>query len=150
MSRRPYHATAGMNRAYRAREIFTPYYRLLNELQAGEVTCIEDTPVVEWKGEFELAAPVLHGFAAVWQRIQEKRPCGIDLAPLTMLANKLEAREELAEGDITRARASMDGCFRAYKWLPLGLIASCANTEEIAVKLEIAIDTATTEEGCTA
>lgn len=141
-ARTHYTDRAGMNRAYRAREIFTPYYRLLNELQSGEVTCVEDAPVVEWKGEFELAAPVLHGFAAVWERVQAKRPCGLDLAPLTVLANKLEAGEDLTEGEIASARASLDGCFRAYKRLPLGLVASCANAEETAIKMHALVEEA--------
>lgn len=137
MKRAHFTARAGMNRAYLAREIFTPYYRLLNELAAGEVTCVGDAPVVEWKGDLELAAPVLHGFVAVWERIQRQRMCGIDLAPLTSLAQKLEADEALTDFEINRARARMDARFRAYKRLPLSLIASCANTEEIAVKMEI-------------
>lgn len=135
MSRPPYTDRSGMNRAYLARSIFAPYYRLLNELQTGEVSCIEDTPVIEWQDQIEPAFAVLHGFAAVWERVQEKRPCGLDLAPLTALANKLEQGEMLAESEVSHARAALDGCFRAYKRLPLSLIATCANTEETAIKL---------------
>lgn len=131
---------AGMSRAYRARVIFAPYYRLLNELQTGEVTAIDDVPAIEWEGEFELAAPVLHGFAAVWERIQRERPCGIDLAALTHLATQLETGAPLVERDLLRARDSLDACLRAYKRLPLTLIARHANTEEIAIKLHTLVD----------
>ncbi|KON79389.2 hypothetical protein PA01_12660 [Azoarcus sp. PA01] len=126
---------AGMNRAYRARVIFAPYYRLLNELQTGEVTALDDAPAMEWEGEYELAAPVLHGFVAIWERIQRDRPCGIDLAALTHLATQLEPGAPLTERDLLRARESLDACLRAYKRLPLTLIARHANTEEMAIKL---------------
>ncbi len=132
-----FHSGRGMNRAYRAREVFAPYYRLLNELREGEVTCVGDMPVVEWKGELEYAAPVLHGFVAVWERVQRQRPCDIDLGPLTVLAHRIDGAGLLTEDEIRAARDSLDDCLRAYKRLPLELIASCANTEEIVVKMEV-------------
>ena len=36
-----------MDRAYRARWIFAPYYRLLNELRTGSVTATEDGELLE-------------------------------------------------------------------------------------------------------
>lgn len=127
---------AGMSRAYRARTVFAPYYRVLNDLQRGEVVVVDDQPAMEWEGEYELIAPVFHGFVAVWERVQAERPCGIDLAPLTVLAERMETGDEITESEIRRARASLDDCLRAYKRLPLSMIAKHANTEELAVKLE--------------
>lgn len=136
MNRRDSTNSAGMNRAYQARIIFAPYYKLLNELQSGEVSCIEDSPVMEWNGEYELAGPILHGWAAVWERIQRKRPCGIDVEPLKTIADRLDRNEGVTAVEAYKARASLDDCLKAYKRLPLQIIAECARAEEIAIKLE--------------
>ena len=65
---------AGMDRAYRARYVFAPYYILLNELRQGFVTAAEDgTAVVIHDGRPEAAAAVIHGWVACWKRIEARR-----------------------------------------------------------------------------
>ena len=82
----------GMDRAYRARWIFAPYYRLLNELRTGSVTATEDgTAVVLHDGRIEAAAPVIHGWVACWKRIEARRKIGADLEALSAIAHHLDA-----------------------------------------------------------
>lgn len=145
MNRAHFTDRSGMNRTYRARAIFAPYYKFINELQSGEVSCIEDSPVIEWNGECELAAPILHGWAAVWERIQAKRPCGINVAPLQVIADRLDRNEGVTPDEAYQARVSLDACLKAYKRLPLQLIAECARAEEIAIKMQSVAEKARAE-----
>jgi hypothetical protein len=127
----------GMSRAYRARHIFHPYYALLNQLAAGEVDATEaGEPVVQFEGQIEAAAPVLHGFVACWQRVEARRRVGADLPALTALAHKLEQGQPITPAELATARHALDACLRAYKRLPLTLIADAANLVEIEAKFE--------------
>lgn len=131
-----YTGRKGMSRAYRARHIFSPYYALLNQLARGEVEATEDgTPVVEWEGQIEAAAPVLHGLVGVFERIEARRRVGAYLPAITAIAHRLEQGLPIGPADLAPARRTLDACLRAYKRLPLTLIAASANTEEIAIKL---------------
>lgn len=128
---------SGMDRAYRARHIFRPYYGLLNELARGEVAALEDgTPVVEFEGRIEHAAPVILGWVACWQRIDARRPIGADLDAMTDLARHLEHGHHIPHALVAKARRALDTCLRAYKRLPLTLIRDAAQTEELASKFE--------------
>lgn len=127
---------AGMDRAYRARHVFAPYYRLFNELARGEVTAVGDTPMVEHEDELLEAAPALHGWVACWERIDARRPVGANLAAITRIAHKLSSGTPIPPADVATARRALDACLRAYKRLPLHLIREAARTEELSIKFE--------------
>lgn len=132
-----YTRRAGMDRAYRARWIFQPYYSLLNTLARGEIDALEDgTPVVQFEGHIEHAAPVIHGWVACWQRIDARRHVGADLDAMTDIARHLEQGHHIPPEMVAKARRALDTCLRAYKRLPLTLIRDAAQTEEMAIKFE--------------
>lgn len=134
----PYTTRKGMPRAYRARHIFSPYYRILNQLAEGAIDADEHgTPAVEWEGQIEAAAPVLLGFVGVFERIEARRRIGADLAALSAIAHRLEHGLPIGPADLAPARHALDACLRAYKRLPLTLIRDAANTEEIAIKFSL-------------
>lgn len=138
MARAPFTERAGMDRAYRARYIFAPYYHLLNELRAGFVTAAEDgTPVVIHDGRPEAAAAVIHGWVACWKRIEARRKIGADLEAMTTIAHHLEAGHPIPGPMVEKARKSLDACLRAYKRLPLTLIRDAAQLEEVAIGFEL-------------
>lgn len=129
---------AGMDRAYRARYIFAPYYSLLNELRQGFVTAAEDgTAVVIHDGRPEAAAAVIHGWVACWKRIEARRTIGADLEAMTAIAHHLEAGHPIPGPMVEKARKSLDTCLRAYKRLPLTLIRDAAQLEEVAIGFEL-------------
>lgn len=129
-----YTARAGMDRAYRARRVFAPYYSLLNELARGEVLATElGTPVVQFDGRIEMAAPVIHGWVACWRRIAARRRLGANLDAMTAIAHHLETGQPIPAPMVEQARHALDACLRAYKRLPLTLIRDAARTEELAI-----------------
>ena len=128
----------GMDRAYRARWIFAPYYALLNELRDGSVTATQDgTAVVLHDGRIEAAAPVIHGWVACWKRIEARRKIGADLEALSAIAHHLDAGHPIPGPMVEKARKSLDTCLRAYKRLPLTLIRDAAQMEEVAIGFEL-------------
>lgn len=130
-------ARAGMDRAYRARYIFAPYYGLLNELRQGFVTAAADgTAVVIHEGRPEAAAAVIHGWVACWKRIEARRKIGADLEALSAIAHHLEAGHPIPGPMVDKARKSLDACLRAYKRLPLTVIRAAAQAEEVAIGFE--------------
>jgi hypothetical protein len=137
--RRPHFSDrAGMDRAYRARYIFTPYYRLLNELNAGFVSATEDgLAVVIHEGQPVAAAAVIHGWVACWKRIEARRKIGADLEALSAIAHHLEVGHPIPGTMVDKARNSLDACLRAYKRLPLTLIRDAAQLEEMAIGFEL-------------
>lgn len=127
----------GMDRTYRARWVFAPFYTLLNELRDGSVTATQDgTPVVLHDGRVEAAAPVIHGWVACWKRIEARRKIGADLEALSAIAHHLEAGHPIPGPMVEKARKSLDTCLRAYKRLPLTVIRAAAQTEEVAIAFE--------------
>lgn len=129
---------SGMDRAYRARYVFAPYYSLLNELRQGFVTAAQDgTAVVIHEGRPEAAAAVIHGWVACWKRIEARRTIGADLEAMTAIAHHLEAGHPIPGPMVEKARKSLDTCLRAYKRLPLTLIRDAAQMEEVAIGFEL-------------
>lgn len=128
----------GMDRAYRARYVFAPFYSLLNELRTGSIAATEDgTPVVLHEGRVEAAAPVIRGWVACWKRIDARRKIGADLEALTTIAAHLEAGSPIPAAMVEKARNALDACLRAYKRLPLTLIRDAAQMEEVAIGFEL-------------
>ena len=116
----------GMDRAYRARYVFAPYYSLLNELRQGFVTAAEDGTAV-----------VIHGWVACWKRIEARRKIGADLEALSAIAHHLDAGHPIPGPMVEKARKFLDTCLRAYKRLPLTLIRDAAQMEEVAIGFEL-------------
>lgn len=81
---------AGMDRAYRARWIFAPYYALLNELRDGSVTATQDGTAVVLHDE-RIQPPPSSGWVACWKRIDARRKIGADLEALSAIAHHLDA-----------------------------------------------------------
>lgn len=131
-----YTERTGMDRAYRARVVFAPFYRLLNELRDGEVTAVQGVPMVEHGEELIEAAPAIHGWVACWDRIEERRRLHLSLPALTRIAKRLDTGSPVPPDLVAQARSTLDACFKAYKRLPLSIIRDCAQTEEIAIKFE--------------
>ena len=124
--------------AWQVRETFAPISAFLDALMTGEVACTDDgSPVmVVWGGDLYEACPALDGWISCWQRIVEGERLEIDLSPLAVVHDRLQAGVPLTVEMVEAARRCTYACRRAYSGLPRERARSYSLTELIAVEVE--------------
>ena len=124
--------------AVQVQQTFAPIFGFLATLRTGEVWCTDSgSPVMPvWGGELYEACPALDGWISCWQRIVEGERLAIDLSPLAVVHDRLQAGVPLTVEMVEAARRCTYACRRAYSGLPRERARSYSLTELIAVEVE--------------
>ena len=124
--------------AVQVQQTFAPIFGFLATLRTGEVWCTDSgAPIMPvWGGELYEACPALDGWISCWQRIVEGERLAIDLSPLAVVHDRLQAGVPLTVEMVEAARRCTYACRRAYSGLPRERARSYSLTELIAVEVE--------------
>lgn len=121
---------------------FRPIYSLLDQLKTGYV----DVAIINGResayfvdpesGDRQPAAPCLRVWINFFERLLSRNKLSLDLWPLRKLCNKLDYGVMLTTAEVAEAGDLVGKLRVVYRNSPIRVIADCALTEQVAIRLE--------------
>lgn len=118
-------------------QMFDPIYRVMEQLEFGEVECVQGRPVFEaHDGDLYEISSAMIGWCDCWQRICDAQGLMFESAPLRKLAKRLECGVPLTIDEVSAARKVIDFTRQVFAKTPVEVLRHNSVTEQIAIEFE--------------